>query len=383
MSRRFELNPLRVRAMARKETLHILRDSRSMAAAVALPVMLLVLFGYALSLDVNNVPLAVWDASNTPASRALAAKCSGSPYFSLRRQVDNYRDVEHVLDSREATVVLVIPSDYAHQIESQGGARVQLLADGSDANTATLALAYAEAIVAGEAQTIMVERRARAGLPPVPQPAEMEPRVWYNPQLQGVNFIVPGLIAIIMMTIAATLTSGTIAREWERNTMEQLLTTPVSSAEVILGKMIPYFVIGMLDMGVAVLMGELLFHVPLRGSLLLLFIMGAWFMVGALGLGLVISTVARNQMLANEMAMIATFLPAFLLSGFSFAIRNMPHALQLITYFVPAKYFIVLVRGIYLKGVGVEVLLGQALLMVAFGVGLFLLAVMKFRKKLA
>jgi ABC-2 type transport system permease protein len=382
MSRRFELNPMRVRAMARKEALHVLRDSRSLAAAIALPMLLLVLFGFALSLDVNNVPLAIWDASNTPQSRALLASFTGSRYFSLRLTTDNYHDLERALDRRDATVALVIPPDYARRLESQGGASVQLIADASDANTATLAMGYAEALVAGVAQNIMVERRERAGQPPLRQAVELVPRVWYNPQLTGVNYVVPGLIAIIMMVIAATLTSGTIAREWERNTMEQLLTTPVSSAEVILGKMIPYFAIGILDMTLAVLMGKLLFDVPLRGSVLLLFIMGAWFMMGALGLGILISTVARNQLVAHEMAMMMTFLPAFLLSGFTFAIRNMPDVLQLATYLVPAKYFMVLLRGIYLKGVGVNVLWEEAILMVAFGTGLFLIAIAKFRKKL-
>jgi ABC-2 type transport system permease protein len=209
-----EFNIRRVRAMARKEALHVLRDSRSLASAVALPILLLVLFGFALSLDVNEVPIVVWDQSNTPQSRELLAAFSGSRYFSLVGQVDQYSDVEHALDRRDAVVGLVIPADYARKRESQAGARVQLLADGSDSNTATLAIGYAEAIVSGLAQNIMVERRQRAGQPPLRQPAELEPRVWYNPELKGVNFIVPGLIAIIMMTIAATLTSGTISREW-------------------------------------------------------------------------------------------------------------------------------------------------------------------------
>lgn len=373
---------MRARAMARKETLHIVRDPRSLALAVALPMVMLILFGYALTLDVDEVPLAVWDASRTPQSRELVAAFTGSRYFRLRGDLQNYRDLDRAIATGEAIVALVIPPDYARRMESDGGAQVQLIGDGSDANTSTLAMGYAEAVVAGVSQDLLIERRKRAGMPPLRMPAELSPRVWYNPQLEGVNFIVPGLIAIIMMVIAATLTSGTIAREWERHTMEQLLTTPLSGTEMILGKMIPYFAVGMLDMALAVLLGDLLFDVPLRGSLALLFIQSAFFLVGALGLGMLVSIVAANQLVAHEMAMVLTFLPAFMLSGFIFAIRNMPEALQLATYFVPARYFIVLLRGIYLKGVGIEVLAGEALLMVAFGAGLFLLATVKFRKKL-
>jgi ABC-2 type transport system permease protein len=211
---------------------------------------------------------------------------------------------------------------------------------------------------------------------------DLRPRVWFNPELESRNYIVPGLIAVIMMVIAALLTSLTVAREWERGTMEQLISTPIKAPELVLGKLVPYFVIGLLDMCLAVLMGRFLFHVPLRGSLLLLFGMASMYLAGVLSLGLVISILTRSQLLASQFAMVLTFLPAFLLSGFIFAIANMPRVVQIITYVVPARYFVTILKGIYLKGVGLEVLAGPAALLAAFAAAMVSLAVLKFKKKL-
>jgi ABC-2 type transport system permease protein len=212
---------------------------------------------------------------------------------------------------------------------------------------------------------------------------DLRPRVWFNADLESRNYIVPGLIAVIMMVIAALLTSLTVAREWERGTMEQLISTPVKGSELVLGKLAPYFVIGLLDMCLAVLMGRFLFHVPLRGSLLLLFGMASLYLVGVLALGLLISILTRSQLLASQFAMVLTFLPAFLLSGFIFAIPNMPRAVQIITYVVPARYFVEILKGIYLKGVGLRVLAMPAALLALFAVAMVSLAVLKFKKKLA
>jgi ABC-2 type transport system permease protein len=372
----------RVRAIARKEFLHVLRDPRSLAMAIAIPMLLLVLFGYALTLDVDDVPMAVWDQDGSPASRDLVSRFAGSRYFLVRAYVRTYRDLEEAIDRREALVGLVIPPDFGGKVEAGRTTPVQLLVDGSDSNTATIAIGYAEIVALTHSQdvTLRVARRLGAAAPRAP--LDVRHRVWFNTDLQSKNYIIPGLIALIMMIIAALITSLTVAREWERGTMEQLISTPVKGTELILGKLIPYFALGMLDVLLAVLMGQFLFHVPLRGSVALLFGMSSVFLIGALSLGLLISIVARNQLMANQIAMVATFLPTFLLSGFMYAIPNMPTPIQVITHVVPARYFITVLKAIYLKGVGLEIIALDATLLTLFGVAMVILAHWKFRKKL-
>jgi ABC-2 type transport system permease protein len=211
---------------------------------------------------------------------------------------------------------------------------------------------------------------------------DVRPRVWFNEDLESKNYIIPGLIAVIMMVIAALLTSLTVAREWERGTMEQLISTPVKKQELILGKLLPYFAIGMFDVILAVVMGEFLFEVPLRGNVALLFAMAAIFLAGALSLGMFISIVTKSQLLASQLAMVTTFLPAFLLSGFMYAISNMPKMIQVMTHLIPARYFVALLKGIYLKGIGLNILYMEAGLLSLFGVLMFALANVKFKKKL-
>jgi ABC-2 type transport system permease protein len=376
------VNRRRIAAVARKEVLHVIRDARSLAMAIAIPMLLLVLFGYALTLDVDQVPLAVWDQSRSAASRNFIAAFSGSRYFRLENPVSSYAEVERALDLRRAVVALVIPPDFSRRVETGRQVAVQMIVDGSDSNTATLAIGYANGLVANYSRAALISQMRRArGLELTP-PLALEPRVWFNPELQGKNYIVPGLIGVIMMVIAAMLTSGTIAREWERNTMEQLISTPLLPRELVLGKLIPYFGIGLLDVLLAFLMGRLVFDVPFRGSIALLFVCASLFLAGALGLGILISIVARNQLLAHQLAMLTTFLPAFLLSGFLFAIRNMPLPLQLVTYLVPARYFMEVLRRIYLKGVGLEVLAAEILLLLLFGAALIVIATSRFQKRL-
>jgi ABC-2 type transport system permease protein len=254
---------------------------------------------------------------------------------------------------------------------------LQALVDGGDANTATITLNYARAIVQQLSLEIALEGR------PLAPPARAEPRVWYNEGLKSRDMIVPGLVAVIMMVVAAMLTSLTIAREWERGTMEQLAATPVTRAEVVLGKLLPYVVIGMADVAVSALAGVFLFDVPFRGNAALLAVLSFFFLLGALGMGMFISAIARSQLLATQLAMLATFLPAYLLSGFMFAIQVMPKPLQLITHLIPARYFLVVTRGIFLKGVGVEVLAAQGIAMVVFATAGIALAIRSFRKEIA
>ena len=376
------MKALRVWAVSRKEFIHIIRDPRSLGMSIAIPMLLLLLFGYALTLDVDNVPLVVWDQDGSQASRGFISLFTGSRYFSLKEYVRNYRELELAVDSGKALVALVIPRGFAGKIESSREAPVQLIVDGSDSNTATIAMGYADVVAMSYSQDVALAQIRRLGGTELAPPLDVRPRVWFNPDLQSKNYIIPGLIAVIMMIIAALLTSLTVAREWERGTMEQLISTPVKGRELILGKLLPYFAIGMFDVLLAVLTGKFLFQVPLRGNVALLFAMAAIFLAGALSLGMLISIVTKSQLLASQLAMVTTFLPAFLLSGFMFAISNMPQAIQLVTYLIPARYFVALLKGIYLKGIGLHILFVEAGLLTIFGVMMLVLANMTFKKKL-
>jgi ABC-2 type transport system permease protein len=377
------MNPRRLWAVARKEALHIRRDPRSLILAIGIPMLMIILFGYALTLDVDHVPLVAWDQSGTTASREFLAQFTGSRYFDFHGTVANYRDLERAIDRRDAYLGLVIPPEFAARLDAGRPAEVQAIIDGSDSNTAAIVLGYAQAATGAYNQRVSLEQiRRLAGAPPV-LPLELRPRVWFNADLESKNFIIPGLIAVIMGLIAALLTSLTIAREWERGTMEQLISTPVKASELVVGKLLPYFVIGMTDVLIAVLMAVFLFHVPLRGSVTLLFATAALFIVGTLAQGIFISILARGQLLASQIAMVSTFLPAFLLSGFMFAIPNMPAVVQAITYIVPARYFVALVKGIYLRGVGLTVLWADAVFLAVFAAVVLALAVLKFKKRLA
>jgi ABC-2 type transport system permease protein len=368
----------RIKAVAFKEFIHIIRDPRSLGMGIAIPMLLLILFGYALTLDVDNVPVVIWDQSRSPASRELISGFSGSRYFSVLDYVDNYAVLEHAIDTGDAQLALIIPTDFASTLENKN-ASVQLIVDGSDSNTATIAIGYAEAVVSDfGAQVDVGTANGQMGSAPV----DFRPRVWYNADLESKNYIIPGLIAVIMMVIAALMTSLTMAREWEHGSMERLISTPVRGEELIIGKLIPYFGIGMLDVALAVLMGEFLFRVPLRGSAALLFLLAAVFLVGALALGMLISIVTKSQLLASQLAMVLTFLPSFLLSGFMYAISNMPVPVQLITRIIPARYFVNLLKGIYLKGIGLEIMWLEAALLAVFGLVVLMVTRLKFRKKL-
>lgn len=377
------MNLRRLLAVARKEFLHIRRDPRSLGMAIAIPMLLILLFGYALTLDVDNVPIAVWDQSVSPESRELISRFEGSRYFAVRLRAKGYPDIERAIEVSQVMAAVVIPRDFSARLATGRVAAVQFLIDGSDSNTATIALGYAESVALGYSRDIAIREAKAGGTGTRRDPLEVLPRVWFNADMESKNYIIPGLIAVIMMVIAALLTSLTVAREWETGTMEQLISTPILARELVLGKLLPYFALGMLDVLLAVGMGEFLFQVPLRGSVALLFGMAAVFLAGALSMGMVISIVTKSQLLASQLAMVLTFLPSFLLSGFLYAIGNMPKPIRVVTYAIPSRYFVTLLKGIYLKGTGLSILLGEAALLTAFGVAMVLLANRKFRKKLA
>lgn len=373
---------LRLWAVSRKEFIHIIRDPRSLLMAIAIPMLQLTLFGYALTLDVDNVPMVVWNQSESQASREFISRFHGSRYFSIRGYANNYREVEEAIDAGQALAALIIPADFTKRMGSGRSVSVQLIVDGSDSNTATLAMGYAEVVVQSYSQEMIIRNIQRSGGGTLHQPFDLRPRAWFNADMESKNFIIPGLIAVIMNVIAALLTSLTVAREWEMGTMEQLISTPVKPNELVLGKLLPYFAIGMFDVLLAVLMGKFLFQVPLRGNVALIFAMAAIFLTGVLSVGMLLSIVTRNQLLASQGAMIVTYLPALLLSGYMFAIHNMSKTLQIVTYLVPARYFVKLLKSIYLKGLGIEFLLLEAGLLTIFAIAILVLANVKFKKKL-
>jgi ABC-2 type transport system permease protein len=363
--------------MARKEALHLRRDARSLAMAFAVPAAMIVFFGYVISFDVRDIRMAVLDRDGTQRSRELLAAFEADGRFHVTELLERYAQIESLLDRGAVRMVLVIPPGFQADLAAGRQAPVQALVDGADANNAAIAMNYSGAIV--NAFSARVTLRASPRTPPVVP----ESRVWYNETLESSNMIVPGLVAVIMMIISAMLTALTIAREWERGTMEQLAATPVHRVEVILGKLVPYLVIGLIDVTVAVFIGMTLFDVPFRGSPILLSVMALLFLIGALGLGVFISAAIKSQLLATQFAMLATLLPSLLLSGLMFDIGAMPFVLQVISNAVPAKYFIVVLRGIFLKGVGIDVLWAQGVAMVAFALVGIGLAVRAFRKEIA
>jgi ABC-2 type transport system permease protein len=377
------MNWRRTRAMTVKECRHILRDPRSLIMALAVPLVLLLLFGFALSLDVDRIPILIYDADQSAPSRELIRQFQGSRYFEFRGYAVDYRSIERGIDRNQILLGVAIPPDYSRRIAAGQRVGVQILIDGSDSNTASIALGYAESLVRGYAFTLRTEAQNRKGDGKLEPPVDARLRVWYNSSLESRNYIVPGLIATILMIIAALLTSLTIAREWEMGTMEQLLSTPVRPAEMVLGKMAAYFLVGVVDTAIAVSVAVFVFQVPFRGSVILLACSSCIFLCGALFWGIFISAVAKSQLLAYQMGMLSSMLPAFLLSGLIYAIENMPAPIRVVTYIVPARYFITLLKGIFLKGVGVEVLWAEILFLLAYATVVFLLATRRLKAKVA
>lgn len=374
------MNINRLMAVARKESIHVIRDWRSLFLALAIPVILILLFGYALTLDLKNVPTIIWDQSRTAESRELLSLYQASPYFSILEYADSYTEIRSSLDRSQAMAALVIPGDFAKKIHGNRNASVQIIVDGSDANTSRLAMGYAESV--GMIYNLNLRARLSRFSTGIQNPVQLATRAWYNPGLRSQNVIIPGIMAIVMIVIAAMLTSVTVAREWETGTMEQLISTPLRGPELIFGKVVPYFVIGMADVTIAVVMGKLLFGVHIVGNSGLLFAMAALFLTGALFFGMVLSIAFKSQVLANQIAIVVGFLPTLVLSGFVFAIENMPVVIRGLTYIVPARYFIALMRGIYMKGIGLEILWADALLLSVYAGLMVMLANKKFKFKL-
>jgi ABC-2 type transport system permease protein len=373
----------RARAIFVKELRHILRDKRSLGLALAMPAMMLLLYGFALSLDVDHVPMLIYDQDATAASRTLARQFQGSRLFQVKRMAHSYRDLELAIDRNEALLGLVIPHEFGKDSSSGRGAVIQLVMDGSDSNTAGIAINYAENLVQSYSAEVRADILNRRGIKPPPPPVVAQTRVWYNSSLQSKNFVVPGLIAVILMILTGQLTTLTIAREWEMGTMEQILSTPLRPTEMVLGKMLAYFVIGLVDAILAVAAAVTIFEVPFRGSILVLAASTCLFLCGAMFWGIFISAGARTQVAAYQLGMLSTFLPGFLLSGFVFSIDTMPKAIQAVSLIVPSRYFVVILKALFLKGVGLEVFWTQVVYLVLFAAVVFWLSVRKMNQKVA
>jgi len=373
----------RIPAIARKESLHIIRDWRTLLIAFVLPILLILLFGFAITFDIRDLKLAVADEDRTAASRTLIERFTGSRYFRLVATASDPGDLIALLDSGEAQIVLSIPKDYGRNIERWEGDTVQVLLDGSESNTATIAAGYVEAILAGLNVSTVKKVLSRGGVPSrgIP-PVDMQIRVWFNPEVNSTYTIVPGLVAVIMVVIAALLTSLTVVRERELGSLEGLIATPARKYEIIMGKMLPYLVLTLIDCLMVAMMGVVVFSVPFAGSLTLFAGTALVFAVAGLSIGLLASVVASNQVLANQIVILTTMLPSLMLSGFMFPIKSMPGWLQVVTYALPARYFVTICRGIMLKAQPAENLVRPTVFLIVFGAVLLSLAVVRFEKKL-
>jgi drug efflux transport system permease protein len=368
----------RLRHLMRKELLELRQDPKLFGVLFLAPIIQLTFLGYAATTDVKNVPLVIVDADRTPASRRLIDAFIGSPYFSIVGSVGSVADVDPWLEHGDAWMALAIPPGYGDQIESGTPATVQVIADGTDANSATLALGYARALVATHSGGISTARggtEPRGGI-------DAQIRIWFNPRLESREFMIPGVVAMLLLVITTNLSSMGIVREKELGTLEQLNVTPVARWELIVGKLLPYGLLGMIDVVLVTAFAVLWFEIPIAGSPLLLFGTSLIYLLTTLGLGLFISTISDTQ---QQSMMTATFFfltPMLYLSGFIFPIENMPAAIQPLTYLIPLRYFIIIVRGIFLKGVGVAVLWPEILALLAWGIGILALAVLRSRKTL-
>jgi ABC-2 type transport system permease protein len=363
----------------RKEFRQIRRDVRSLIFMIFVPAFMLLMFGFALNFDVKHIPLAVVDQDGSRTSRELVDKFRTTEYFDLKAVLDRTGDIDGLMARDRIRAALVIPETFSEDLLAARSPSVQFIIDGANAMSGTTAAGYAAAILQSYSQKITFEALARRGLGGPTLPLRTEVRVWYNPELRSARFLLPGLMAFILMVILTTSTAFSIVREKERGTMEQLHVSPLPPAALIIGKLIPYSLISLASAHVVLALGWVLFGVAVKGNYLLLLMAMILFLISGLGQGILISTIARTQLVAFLLSVLTTILPTFILSGFVFPVRNMPVVIQAVTYFIPAKYFLVALRAIILKGVGIAAFWDQALFLAGFAVLTLALSVAKFR----
>jgi ABC-2 type transport system permease protein len=373
----------RIAAMTRKEMLQIRRDPRSLLIILVIPLIQLFIFGYAVNLDVKHVPLCIYDRDDTQTSQDLLKHFQATDYFNIVWVSDNYSDIVRNIDYGVCSVAIVVPPQFAENLHSSGQASVQAILDASDSNSASIGMGYAQAIVQSYSSEIRITWQKQGGLAAGVPDVTFEPRTWFNEDLESMANLVPGVVALVMAVVGAFLTSLTIAREWERGTMEQLISTPVGKLEIQIGKLLPYFVIGITDTAICAGTAVWWFGVPFRGSWVVLFGCSMLFLIVVLSLGYFISVTAKTQLGACQMALLATFLPTFLLSGFIFPIDQMPVVVQWIAAVLPARYYVSILRNVFLKGAEVRFLARDISALAAIAVVLVVLATRSFQKRLA
>ena len=376
------MNLLRLKALALKELLQVWRDPRSLAIALLMPVMQMVLLGYGVNLDLAHIPLCVFDREGSQHSQALLRRFAASRYFDIARVAESYGEVVASIDDGTCRLAVVVPQDLSARLTDAGTAAVQVIVDASDDNTASLAMGYAKAVVGGFSSDVQIWFAGSQGhLPPTP-PLSVESRVWFNEDLESRNFIIPGLVAVVLALVGAQLSSLTISREWERGTMELLVSTPVTPTEVMFGKLVPYFAISLFDAALCLALAVGWFAVPFRGTLVTLAITTSLFSIVVLCIGYLISVLIRSQVGASQIALLVTMLPANLLSGFAFPIDQMPALLRGFTYLVYARYYVTILKAVFLKGSGLLQLAGPIAAMLLYAAVTAALAARAFRKRL-
>jgi ABC-2 type transport system permease protein len=372
----------RVRFLIWKELIELRQDPRLFGIVIVAPLVQLFMLAYAATTDVRNVPVVFADADRSSSSRELIARFDGSPSFTVAGVVAGTNQLDGYLERGEAWIAVSIPPGYHRAIVAGQTARLQVIADGSDANSAGISMSYATGLIAAHAGDL-IERRAAGGLIGGPAGGAIEPRVrvWFNPRLESRDFMIPGIVALLLLVVTTNLSSMGIVREKELGTLEQLNVTPLTRSELIIGKLVPYGLVGLIDVVLVLSVAILWFHVPMRGSLPLLFGMTLIYLLTTLGLGLLVSTISSTQQQAMMTSTFFFLMPMVLLSGFVFPIENMPAPVQSFTYLLPLRYFLVILRSIFLKGVGLEVLWPQALALAGWGVGVLALAIARSTKR--
>jgi ABC-2 type transport system permease protein len=374
----------RLRFLVWKEFLELRKDPKLFGVVVVAPIVQLTMLGYAATTDVRDVPVVVVDGDRSPSSRDLIARFEGSRNFSIVDVVSTTRDVEPFLESGRAWLALSIPVGYGADVSGGRPVTLQLIADGTDSNSTTVALGYATSVIGGYAQDLLEAQRGNGGAFEASRVAGgIEPRIriWFNPQLESRHFMIPGVLALVLLVVTANLASMAIVREKELGTLEQLNVTPLRRWELIVGKLLPYGAIAMIDVVLVVAVAVFWFEVPLRGSFVLLFAMSLVYVICTLALGLFISTISETQQQAMMTATFFFLTPMIYLSGFIFPIENMPAVIQPVTYLIPLRYFLIIVRGIFLKGIGLRLLWPQAAALAAWGLVVLALAVSRSRKR--
>ena len=376
------MNWNRLLAMASKEVIQIKRDTRSIAIVIAMPLVMMLAFGYGVSFDTKHIPVYVFDMEGSQQSQDFLKRFQSSIYFNVVKTVDNYSALIHAIDGGQCQIGIVIPPDFSYKLNTGDNVSIQALVDGTDSNSANLGMSYSQAVVQAYAQQLQMQWLQRQGRTKVQPLISVDARTWFNENLESMATIVPGVVALVMAVVGTFLTSLTIAREWERGTMEQLVSTPVTPMEIMFGKLIPYMAIGLFDTCVCAAMGVWWFGVPFRSHLWVFLLSSIMFLIVVLSMGYFFSVIAKTQLAASQISLVATFLPAFLLSGFMYPIDQMPVVIQVITHIVPARYYMAILRNVFLKGTSITLMWRDLLGLALFATLLAFVAMQAFKKRL-